>query len=132
MLRSRSYLIEVERFVSAGKKGRYDPLGIVLTAFYKAIPEFERSRAGSPVKRKNGFTVQGSWPSSGRQVFDWEMEAWGERGGEVIVKINLWSAKGRNEGITYRTVVPRANAVAKKFRKWFLMHKETMKKEAAQ
>ena len=131
-LRRRSYLIEsARRFTAVGRRGKHDPLGIIFTEFYRVNPELEKSLVGRIKRQPNRFTATGSWPSSGRQVFDWELVAWGERGGDVIIKLNLWSAKGVNDGITYRTSLPVYKKVAQKFRIWFQTRKMEMKNEVA-
>ena len=120
-------------FVTPGKEGRgkHDKVGIVLEKFFRSTPEFERSLV-TKEKRRNGWTLTGSWPSSGRQVFDWEMEVWGESGGDVIVKTNIWGTKGDREGTSYRVTVANVDkAIERWLRKFFYPVKATMKRAAA-
>jgi hypothetical protein len=120
-------------FITPGKDGRgkHDRVGIVLEKFFKSTPEFERSFV-SKKKRPNGWTLRGSWPSSGRQVFDWEMEAWGESGGDVVVKTNMWSTKGGSEGTSYRVTLANVDkAVPRYLKKYFYPTKASMKRKAA-
>lgn len=120
-------------FVTPGKSGRgkHDRVGLVLEKFFKAAPELEKSLVEKQ-SRPNGWTLKGSWPSSGRQVFDWEMEVWGDRGGDVIVKTNLWSTKGGSLGETYRVTLANVDkAIPRWLRKFFYPAKAEMKRKAA-
>jgi hypothetical protein len=132
LARTLGYLQEVRGFLTPGKegKGKYDYVGKVAERFFKSTPEFERSVV-EKTSRKNGWTIRGSWPSSGRQVFDWEFEIWGERGGDVIVKFNIWSAKGTNDGISYRSNVATVDKLVPKFVRWFQARKGQFKKEVS-
>lgn len=126
-------LREARTFITPGKSGRgkYDRVGLVLEKFFHSTPEFERSLVNKK-KRPNGWTLKGSWPSSGRQVFDWEMEVWGESGGDVIVKTNLWGAKGGQDGISYRVTLATVDKdVQRWLRKFFYPAKAMMKRKAA-
>jgi len=126
-------LRERRAFITPGSQGRgkLDRVGIVLQKFFGSTPEFERSLV-SKKKRVNGWTLRGSWPSSGRQVFDWEMEAWGESGGDVIVKTSMWSGKGGMEGTSYRVTLANVDkAVPRWLRKYFYPTKAAMKERAA-
>jgi hypothetical protein len=109
-------LHERERFDTLGSKGRdtEDQVGYVTSMFFHSTPEFERSLVSREAKR-NGWVLQGSWPLSGRSVFDWEFDIWGERGKAVVVKFNMWDMDGRNEGQTYRTTVATVRRVVLKF-----------------
>ena len=101
-----NHLIEVREFVTPGKsgKGKYDFVGIVLEKYFNAIPEFRKSEVERE-PRKNGWTISGSWPTSGRHVFDWQLEAWGEPSGDVIVRTIFWDVNGRQYGDSYRSTV---------------------------
>lgn len=102
-LRSRSYEI------------RQDVAKRIHSMFYRAIPEFTRSIVGKIRKSgTDGYVASGSWPMSGKQVFDWEIEVYRD-GRDYIVKYNLWSAKGKNIGETYRLSQSRAMKVVPKF-----------------
>lgn len=132
-LRRRLYSIgEARRFVTLGKgeKGQHDSVGYVMKRFYYSVPDFENSVVNIE-KKAGGWIVNGSWPSSGKQVFDWEFDVWGERGGSVVVKLNMWSQSGRADGETFRTTVATVDKLIPKFvRKYYLPIKEVMKKEA--
>ena len=119
-------------FITPGKSGRgkHDRVGIVLEKFFRSTPEFERSFV-SKKSRPNGWTLKGSWPSSGKQIFDWEMEAWGESGGDVIVKTNLWSTKGGSQGTSYRVTLANVDkTIGRWLRKFFYPTKAIMKEKA--
>jgi len=122
-LRKRLY----ERFVTMGREKKYDPVGYVLNRFYKAIPEFDKSVV-TKEPRNNGWTISGSWPTKGRQIFDWEIDTWGEREGDVVIKINLFSGKGDPLGISYRTTVATVDKLVPKFFRWFQEQKAEIKK----
>ena len=127
------FLREARTFVTPGKrgKGKYDYVGIVLERFFYSTPEFERSLV-SKVKRPNGWTLQGSWPSAGRQLFDWEMEVWGERGGQVVVKTNMWSRDGFNDGQSWKVTLANVDSTVPKWlRKFFYPTKALMKVRSA-
>jgi hypothetical protein len=124
-LRKRLY----ERFATMGreKSGKHDPVGYVLERFYKAIPDFDKSIV-TKEPRLNGWTISGSWPVRGKQIFDWEIDTWGESGGDVIIKINLFSGKGQPLGIVYRTTVATVDKLVPKFFRWFEEQKAEIKK----
>ncbi len=126
------FLGETREFLTPGKegKGKYDYVGKVAKKFFLSSPELERSLV-EKTRRKNGWTLRGSWPSSGRQVFDWEFEIWGERAGDVIVKFNIWSAKGTRDGISYRSNVATVDKLVPKFVRWFQVRKSQFKKEVS-
>jgi hypothetical protein len=118
-------------FSTLGSKGKgtKDPVGYVTSQFFHSTPELEKSLVDVKQNR-NGWIVQGSWPSSGPQVFDWELETWGERGGAVVVKFNMWSARGRMDGQNYRTTVATVDKLVPKFlKKVFYPTKAAMKRE---
>jgi len=129
LMESLIFLDEARRFVTVGKagKGKHDNVGIVLDRFYSIVPEFARSEEERQ-SRANGWTLRGAWPTSGKHLLDWEIETWGERGGDVIVKINLWDKKGLFDGISYRVNVATAGKVAVKFWRWFQQRKEEIKR----
>lgn len=126
----RSAVFEARQFVTPGKKGRgkHDPVGIVLDRMYKASPEFARSEVDRDARR-NGWTITGAWPSSGRHILDWEFDVWGERGGDVIVKVNVFYPSGKGDGISYRANVATVGKIAPKFARWFQEQKALAKKE---
>lgn len=131
VLRRRRYLYELKRFRTKGiKPGEQDAVGYVMTKFYNSVPDFDRSVVEID-RRVNSFSARGSWPSSGRQVFDWDLEVWGERGGAVVVKLNMWSSAGRSDGETFRTTVATVDRLIPKFvSKYYGPIKDRMKKEA--
>lgn len=119
-------------FITPGKDGRgkHDRVGLVLEKFFHSTPEFERSLV-SQDKRPNGWTLTGSWPSSGRQMFDWEMEVWGQGGGEVVVKTNLWSRDGYTDGQSWKVTLANVDkTVLKWLRKFFYPLKAEMKRRS--
>jgi hypothetical protein len=118
---------EMLKFVTKGKEGKHDPVGVVLTDLFAAMPEFAGSIMDKDARR-NGWTLRGVWPQRGKQLFQWEVEAWGERGGDVVFKVNLWADKGWHDGWNFRTGIPRSKKVAKKFRKWFVARKAEIEK----
>jgi hypothetical protein len=125
-----SILREARTFVTLGKSGRgkHDYVGLVLERFFYSTPEFEKSLE-SQKARRNGWALRGAWPSSGKHIFDWEIEAWGERGGGVVVKVYMWDAKGGMKGISYRTTLATVDRLVPKFlRKFFYPVKSKMKK----
>ena len=125
-------LVETRRFITLGKgrRGQTDPVGYVMGRFYNSVPDFDRSVVNTE-KKRNGWIVNGSWPSSGKQVFDWEFDVWGESGGSVVVKFGMWSARGTPGGQNYRTTVATVDKLIPKFlRKVYFPDKEAMKKEA--
>ena len=117
------------KFVTPGKsgKGKHDYVGLVLEKFFYSTPEFERSLE-SKKSRPNGWTLRGAWPSSGKHILDWEFDVWGERGGDVIVKVNLRGPNGENDGISYRANLATADRIVKKFVRWFQAKKTQMRK----
>jgi hypothetical protein len=123
---------EARRFITKGKerRGQHDPVGYITTRFYNSVPDFDRSVVNIR-KLANSFIIEGSWPSSGKQVFDWALETWGEQGGTVVVKLNMWSNTGRADGETFRTTVATVDKLIPKFiRKYYGPIKAAMKKEA--
>jgi len=102
-LRSRSYEVKPDTAKS------------IYMVLYKSIPEFAKSIVGR-IKESgpDGYVASGSWPSSGRQVFDWEFEVYKD-GRDYIAKYNLWSPAGKNIGETYRLSQNRAMRFAPKF-----------------
>lgn len=130
-IRFRGYAYESKTFRSKGANpGEQDYVGYVITRFYNSVPDFDRSVVNVE-RRPKAFTITGSWPSSGKQVFDWELEAFGERGGSVVVKLNMWSNAGRQDGETFRTNIATVDKLIPKFvRKYYNPIKERMKKEA--
>ncbi len=100
----------------AKKKTVDDPLAYVFRAFYDAVPALQRYRIGNIEKRKNGRLVQGR--IKGRYNADFELDAWKEDS-DIIIKFNLFTMKGKSDGVSYRVSVPRAKNVAGKFAKWF-------------
>ena len=121
---------EARQFVTPGKEGRgkYDPVGIVIARMFNVSPEFARSEV-ERISRRNGWTITGAWPSSGRHILDWEFDVWGERGGDVIVKVNIVYASGKGDGISYRTNVATVGKLAPKFARWFQVQKMLAKRE---
>ena len=118
-------------FSTLGAKGKgiNDPVGYVTSQFFNSTKELERSVVDIQ-KNRNGWIIQGSWPSSGPQVFDWELETWGERGGAVVVHFRMWSGKGTEGGQNYRTTVATVNKLVPKFlKKVFIPTKAEMKRE---
>lgn len=126
------FLREARRFVTLGREDKHDPVGIVLEKFFLSTPDFGKSVVNKE-KRKNGWTLTGSWPSSGKQIFDWEMEVWGERGGDVVVKMNMWSGDGKyNDGIVYRVTLGNVDKSLERWlRKFYYPAKSEMKARAA-
>ena len=117
-------------FSTPGKRGKFDPVGIILGRFFNYVPELEKSIVETD-KRPNGWTLRGSWPSSGKWVFDWEMEAWKERDGGVVVKTIMFGKSGPPWGEVYRTTVATVDrAVPKWARKYFYPAKAEMKRRA--
>ena len=102
-LRKRSYLLSK------------DPIKSLFMAFMRLIPEFQKSRVGNvQASGSKGYLAQGSWPTSGRQIFDWELELWQDKK-DFILKYNLWSAKGKNAGDSYRLSPSRMQRFMPKF-----------------
>lgn len=125
-------LNEYKTFVTPGKgtRGKVDRVGIVLEKFFYSVPDFERSLV-STKSRPGGWTLRGSWPSSGKQIYDWEIEVWGERSGDVVVKTNMWSTKGGELGQTYRVTLANVDKSMDHWRrKWFWPTKAEMKLRA--
>ena len=123
MLQDRvDFLSEVIGFITPGKKGfgKHDPVGYVVRRFFKSTPELESSLVQKQA-RKNGWTLNGSWPSSGKHIFDWEIDAWGERGGMVVLKFTMWSARGGIiDGLSFKTNIGTVDKLIPKFlRKYF-------------
>lgn len=122
-LQSRiDFLSEAIGFITPGKRGywKHDPVGYVVKRFFKSTPELENSLVQKQARR-NGWTLNGAWPSSGKHIFDWEIDAWGERGGMVVLKFSMWSAKGGIiDGLSFKTNVGMVDKLIPKFlRKYF-------------
>ena len=84
---------------------KLDPIKKFFLDYYRAVPEFPRSIAGRIKKSGTiGYIAQGSWPSSGRQVFDWELEVWKDKR-DLIIKVNLWGRDGHNIGEAFRVTM---------------------------
>lgn len=126
------WLAEAVRFATPGKekRGKHDPVAYVLRTFFHSTPEFEASME-EKVARRNGWTVRGAWPTTGKHIFDWEFEVWGERNGGVVVKFTMWGQKGMIDGHTFTTTVATVGKLAPKFvRKYFLPMKAEAKEQA--
>jgi len=126
-------LQDARKFMTPGREGRgkHDPVGYVLGKFFNSTPEFDKSLVERQ-RRKNGWTLRGAWPSTGRKIFDWEFDVWGERGGEVVVKFAMWSNEGLIDGLSFRTNVGTVDRLIPKFlRKYFYPMKAMAKERAA-
>lgn len=116
--------------LGARGNGSADHVGYVTSVFFHSTPEFERSLVDIQRKR-NGWVLQGAWPSSGKAQFDWEFDIFGEGRGSVVVRFNMWDSKGRNEWQAYRATVATAKKMAQKFlKKTFFPMKQRMVKKA--
>lgn len=114
------------RFAALGRESRHDPVGVVVSKVISAIPEFRKSVEDKQI-RKNGMTISGAWPTTGRHIFDWEIDSWGERAGDVILKFNLWGESFR-DGISYRANIATIDRLVPKISKWFYSVKTKVKK----
>lgn len=123
-------LKEAKSFITIGRNSDEDSVGYVISKFYNSVPDFDNSVV-SHQRVKNGHIIQGSWPSSGQQIFDWQLEAWGEGAGGVVVKFIMMSAKGRTDGHSFRTNRASVGRLIPKFiKRYYGVMKDEMKKEA--
>jgi len=93
------------------------PLDYIWPIMFAALPWFKTSQVGKTEKSEKFFrTARGRYAPSRKHVADWELDVWKsyEEPTDCIVKINLWSAKGRNVGESYRVSMARAPRVAQK------------------
>lgn len=100
--------------LGAKGSGTEDAVGYVTSLFFHSTPEFEKSLETTKSNR-NGWVLRGKWPSSGKEVFDWEFDIFGERGKSVVVKFNMWDVNGWNDGQAYRVTVATVPRAVKKF-----------------
>lgn len=118
-LRKRGYTIKPKTI-------KLDPLDYVQRTIYKAFPQFKKTEVERD-RRKSGITISGSWPLTGRQIYDWELEFEKQRNNDVITKINLWGRKGTNFGETYVVSIARAAKLASKIAVWVDEHIRAIK-----
>lgn len=113
----------------AKKSKKLDPLSYVWKRMYGAVSWFKDTKIEVDSARKHK-TATGRYPGRGRHVADWELDVWMAHDDptDVIVKVNLWSAKGRNVGESYRVSVSRADNVAGKLGKWVEEHIHEMRR----
>lgn len=106
-----------------------EPLDFVWKLMYGAVDWFRKTRIGLEKGRRHR-TATGRYPARGRHVADWELDVWGAHDDptDTIVKINLWSKKGKNVGETYRVSVSRADRIALKLAEWVGDHIREMER----
>lgn len=92
------------------------PLDYVWPIMFAALPWFKTSQVGKTESTDKSKTAQGRYAPSKKFVADWELDVWKshEEPTDCIVKINLWSARGKNVGENYRVSMSRAPRVAQK------------------
>ena len=117
-----SFLCEAKRFTTPGKRGsaKVDKVGIVVSKFVNAMPEIARSIEDREQKRY-GIILRGAWPTTGRKILDWEIDAWGESGGDVMFKMSMWSREGGEEGQVWRINIADVDRTIPKFLRKFLI-----------
>lgn len=115
-----SFLCEAKRFTTPGKRGsaKVDKVGIVVSKFVNAMPEIARSIEDREQKR-NGIILRGAWPTTGRKILDWEIDAWGESGGDVIFKMSMWNKSGYEDGQSWRVTLADVDRSVPKFLRKF-------------
>jgi hypothetical protein len=92
------------------------PLDYVWPIMFAALPWFKTSQVGKTERTEKSRTASGRYAPSRKHIADWELDVWKsyEEPTDCIVKINLWSAKGKNIGESYRVSMARARNVAQK------------------
>lgn len=92
------------------------PLDYVWPIMFRAVPWFKTSQVGKTEKTEVSRTASGRYDPSRKHVADWELDVWKayDEPTDCIVKINLWSARGRQIGESYRVSMARAERVAQK------------------
>ena len=91
-----------------------DTVTHVKEIFLRSSPEFLRSVV-SEQHNRNGWVIRGAWPSSGKKIFDWEFDIFGEGRGSVVIRFNVWDSEGNNDWQAYRATIATANKTARKF-----------------
>lgn len=81
-----------------------------------SVSWFKTSQVGKTETKGDSKTAQGRYEIFRKHVADWELDVWRsyEEKTDCIVKINLWSPKGRNVGESYRVSMARVHKVAQK------------------
>lgn len=105
-----------------------DPLVIIGNKFFRSVKDLGDSVVEKEVV-PNRMTFRGSWPSMGKQVYDWELEVGGEGRGQYVVMFSMWAASGKyKEGHTFRVNLSTVDRVIPKFvAKYFLPMKNNVK-----